>query len=406
MLGLSNMLGKETVVGIDIGSRWMKVAFAESAGQGCWKVSRIAIIPTPEGGVKDGNVVDKQGVAAALRQLLKSANLGHATGAVAAISGAGVIVRHAKMPRISEAVLRKSIRYEAAKYISSSVDDSVIEFEILGPVPGEPDKMYVTLVAAPNEMVNSRLETLDLAGLEPVSIDVEAFALQRVLLECTSTHTKETETLAILDIGSVKTDVNIVSNGQFALTRNIPIAGDHFTNAIKSAKKCDWNDAEALKKQVDLSLLLKADSDPEGQALAKIVQPVIDELLREVRRSTNYYHTQVSEGALQIPGVDEPQEVSRLVVTGGSGLLQGIDKYMAARLGSVVETWNVFDNPSLIADGLSDDFIAANHTVLALCVSLALKEAVSTIAPKKTPAKPNLKVQVETEEEDPMSKAA
>jgi len=404
MLGLSNILGKETVVGIDIGSRWMKVAFVENAGQGCWKVLNVAMIPTPEGGVKDGNVIDKVGVANALRELLRKANLSHATGAVAAISGAGVIVRHAVMPKISEASLRKSIRYEAAKYISSSVEDSVIEFEILGAVPNEPDKMYVTLVAAPNEMVNSRLETLDIAGIEAVSIDVEAFALQRVLLECYANRSQDNETIAILDIGSVKTDVNIVANGQFALTRNIPIAGDNFTNAVKLAKKCDWNTAEELKKQIDMGVLLKTDADPESAALAKVVQPVIDELLREVRRSTNYYHTQVSEKALQIPGVEEPREVTRLVVTGGSGLLLGIDKYMAARLGSTVEIWNVFDSPSLISTSLPAEYLAANHSVLALSVSLALKETVVTPAKKKPESKPVLTLQ--TEEIDSLAEAA
>ncbi len=404
MLGLSSILGKETVVGVDIGSRWMKVAFTESAGQGCWKVTNIAIVPTPEGGVKDGNVIDKVGVAAALRELLRNSKLSHATGAVAAISGAGVIVRHAKMPRIPEAALRKSIRYEAAKYVSCSVDDSIIEFEIIGPVPGEPDKMDVTLVAAPNEMVNSRIETLELAGLEAVSIDVEAFALQRLLLECASSNAHKDETLAILDIGSVKTDVNIVAEGQFALTRNISIAGDHFTNALKAARRCEYDEAEALKKQVDMSCLLRADADPDAMALAKCIQPVLDELLREVRRSTNYYHTQISERALLIPGVEEPREVTRLIVTGGSGLLTGIDKYMSARLGTPVETWNVFDNPSLISSSLPTEFLEANHTVLALCVSLAMKETANAAAANKPAAKKKLKIV--TTEEEPLAEAA
>ena len=404
MLGLSNILGKETIVGIDIGSRWMKVALAEVAGEDCWKITNIAVAPTPEGCVKDGNVIDKQAVAAALRELLYKANLGHATGAVAAISGAGVIVRHAKMPRITEASLRKSIRYEAAKYISSSIDDSVIEFEILGPVDGAPDKMNVTLVAAPKEMVNSRLETLDLAGLDTIAIDVEAFALQRVLLEHGGRPSLLEETIAILDIGAVKTDVNIVASGQFALTRNIPIAGDNFTNAIKVARKCEWDEAEKLKKTVDMGVLLKADSDPESLALAKIVQPVLDELLREVRRSTNYYHTQIGEKALQIPGVEEPLEVSRLVVTGGSGLLQGIDKYMSARLGSPVEVWNVFDNSAFLTGSLSTDFVESNHAVLALCVSLAIKELTVKPVVKKAPDKTRLTLK--THDEEPISKAA
>jgi type IV pilus assembly protein PilM len=261
----------------------------------------------------------------------------------------------------------------------------------------------VTLVAAPNEMVNSRIEAIEMAGLEAVSIDVEAFALQRVLLECAESRVHDNETLAILDIGSVKTDVNIVANGKFALTRNIQIAGDHFTNALKNSRKCDWDAAEALKKKVDMACLLRSESDPEALALAKTIQPVLDELLREVRRSTNYYHSQISERALQIPGVAEPQEVTRMVVTGGSGLLLGIDKYMSARLGSPVETWNVFDSPSLVSSELTDDFIAENHTVLSLCVSLALKEC-GAYAPGKPVPLPQTKIVLN--EDDPLEKAA
>ena len=37
----------------------------------------------------------------------------------------------------------------------------MIEFEITGPVPGEDDKMSVMLVAAPNDMVESRLAALN-----------------------------------------------------------------------------------------------------------------------------------------------------------------------------------------------------------------------------------------------------
>jgi type IV pilus assembly protein PilM len=252
--------------------------------------------------------------------------------------------------------------------------------------------------------VNSRLETLDMAGLEAVAVDVEAFALQRVLLECRGKKTPVDETIAILDIGAVKTDVNIVASGQFALTRNIQIAGDHFTNAIKVTKKCDWNTAEKIKKQVDMSALLESDADPERLSLAKAIQPVLDELLREIRRSTNYYHTQISERALQIPEVDEPREVTRLMVTGGSGLLKGIDRYMSARLGSPVETWNVFDNPSIIADNIASEFVEQNHSVLALCVSLALKDV--SAVPAIGNASPKNALRMQTDQEEALTKAA
>jgi type IV pilus assembly protein PilM len=162
---------KESMIGVDIGSRLLKICYAEPADHGRWKILRTSFAPTPRDSVRDGVVVDRAAVGNALRELIKSAGLSHVTGACAAIAGASVIVRHVKMTKMPEALLRKSVRYEAAKYISTSIESSVIEFEILGQDATEPDKMNVMLVAAPSDMIASRLETLEIAGLEPLAID-------------------------------------------------------------------------------------------------------------------------------------------------------------------------------------------------------------------------------------------
>jgi type IV pilus assembly protein PilM len=284
------------------------------------------------------------------------------------------------MPRMAESILRKSVRFEAAKYISSSVEDSLIEFEITGPVPGEPDKMGVMLVAAPNDMVESRLLTLTEAGLEPVAIDIEAFCLQRALLDLSPTRPGDGVTLALLDIGAVTTDVNIVTNGQFALTRNISIGGDNFTGALKAVSpRQEWADLERLKSEVDMGALLNPEADPEKVALARAVQPVMDELLREVRRSTNYYQSQLSDPAnSNLPASITPETgggaVSKIVVTGGSAKMQGLEAYMAARLGAAVEIWNVFDSPALDTTAFAPEFLTENASLLTTGVGLALKE--------------------------------
>ncbi len=381
MLGL-NIFGKETVVGVDIGSRLIKVVQAEAGrAPGQWRITRAAVAPTPPESVRDGVVVDRPAVAKALRDLCSLASI-DANGAASAISGTSVIVRHVKMPRMSEAILRKSVRFEAGKYISSSVDDSLIEFEITGPVPGEPDKMGVMLVAAPNDMVDSRLLTLSEAGLEPVAVDVEAFALQRALLEMTATRPGDGVTLALLDIGAATTDVNIVTNGQFALTRTISIAGDQFTQSLKGVHpRLEWAELEALKAQVDMGALLQPDAEPDAVALAKAVQPVMDELLREVRRSMNYYQSQLTDTInSNLPaGVTADTgggAVSKIVLSGGSARMRGLDAYMSARLGASVEVWNVFDNPALDTSAFAPEFLQANFALLTNGVGLALKELV------------------------------
>lgn len=390
MLGLGRIFGKETVVGVDIGSRLIKVVQAEAGrGAGEWRITRAAVGATPPEAVRDGVVVDRRAVAQALRDLFQLAAI-EATGASAAISGSSVIVRHVKMPRMAESVLRKSVRFEAGKYISTSVEDSLIEFEITGPVPGEADKMGVMLVAAPNDMVESRLLTLSEAGVEPVAVDIEAFALQRALLDLSSTRPGDGLTLALLDIGAVTTDVNIVTNGQFALTRNISIAGDNFTGALKAASsRQEWSELEELKAQVDMSTLLSPDADPEQIGLARAVQPVMDELLREVRRSTNYYQSQLNDPASSIlpPGVGEGSgAVSKIVITGGSAKMRGLESYMSARLGVPVEVWNVFDNPALDTTAFAPSFLQENHALLTTGVGLALKELTDGVGGRAIPA--------------------
>lgn len=388
MLGLSQVFGREIVAGVDIGSRYIKAVQAESAGPGRWRILRAAVVPTPKDSVRDGVVVDPQAAGAAVRELFKTAGI-DANGAAAAISGASVIVRHVKLPRMAESVLRKSVRYEAGKYISSSVEDSQIEFEITGAVPGEDDKMGVMLVAAPNDMVESRLATLEAAGLEPIAIDVEAFALQRALLDLAGGMPGAGVTLALLDIGALTTDVNIVTDGRFALTRNISIAGDNFTTALKNVtRKTEWADLEELKTQVDMATLLLPDADPEAAALARAVQPALDELLREVRRSINYYQSQLSDPAnSNLPaGVSVETgggAVSKIVVTGGSARLKGIDTYMAARLGTPVEIWNVFDNPSFDVSAFAPEFLHEHHALLSTGIGLALRDLGPTVTHRR-----------------------
>lgn len=381
MLGLSQAFGKEKIVGVDIGSRRIKVVQAEAGrSPGSWQITKAAVGETPADAVRDGIVVDQAGVAAALRALLLSAGI-EANAAVAAISGSSVIVRHIKLPRMAQSILQKSVRFEAAKHISSSIEESMVEFEIAGPVPGEEEKMSVMLVAAPNEMVESRLAALTLAGLEPVAVDVEAFALQRALVDLSPTKPGEGITLALLDIGATTTDVNIITNGMFALTRNIPIAGDSFTQALKSVRpEADWATLEALKTEVDMASLLQPDADPGTAALARAMQPALDELLREVRRSTNYYQSQLADEANSIlpPGINAQAAgaVSTLVITGGSAKIKGLETYMAARLGIPVETWNPFENPAFDASRFAPSFVEDNHALLVTGIGLALKELV------------------------------
>ncbi len=387
------VFNKQGIVGLDLGSYTIKAVQVEPTRTG-WRLVQLAQCPTPADSIRDGVIVQPEEVASAIKRLLRD-NAFRASAAVTAIAGASVIVRQVTLPKMTEAMLSKTIRYEAGKYVSTSIEDSYVGFEILGDVESAPQEgeqaekqMQVLLVVAPREMVDAQIRTVELAGLEALAIEVEAFALYRALFE---TNRVAMERLggrpaAIADIGATYTNLYIVSSDGFFLTRTIPIAGDAFTQTVQSLLHCSWSEAERFKRTVDFKQLLKrrstrsratateAEAMPEStmgseeEAVLKAMQGQVDELLREVRRSLHYYQSQFPEGSPQ-------GQVGNLIITGGSSQLSGLAEYASARLGLEVETGDPFNNPDFDTAHISAEALQMFTPVLGIAVGLAVREA-------------------------------
>lgn len=315
-----NPFGKESYVGIDVGSYSIKAAQLEPSRTG-WVLTRYGSHPTPPEAVKDGVIVAPDIVSEAVRQLIHECHIS-ATTANVGVAGSSVIVRSVKLPKMTESALRKSIRFEAGKYVPSSIDDSYIEFDILGDV--EDGKMDVLVVAAPKDMVEARVETMRGAGLDTEVVDIEGFALYRSLVEAPENSDLRHRTIALVDMGAGHTHISVVANGQFALTRTIPIAGGTFTEALSAYFRTDVQAAEATKRDLDFGPLANADPNPQDSPALRLLQPIVDELVREIRRSINYYQTQQTEQA--------GQPVDALLLSGGASAMKGIGEYLGFKL--------------------------------------------------------------------------
>ena len=389
-MAFPHLFSRDKTIAIDIGSALIKLMQIERAGDG-WRVSRAVVHPTPPGACHDGMIADIPAVASAIKDALRGADM-HATGALAAVSGSQVLVRHVQLPKMSEAVLRKSIRFEAAKYISASVDDSIVEFEIVEQHHAE-GQMQVMLVATPRELIESRVAVIEEVGLEALVVDVEAFALIRSLVEFSRDPSILQDTIALVDMGAGHTDLNIVSEGQFQLTRNIPIAGTSLTQAIKSLINCDDTEAEALKRAVHIGPRLTTAGEPPDENLvkaARAIQPLLDELLREIRRSLHYFQSQFSENSAQ-------KVVSRLLLTGGTSRMSGLPEYISAKLGVRAKLLNVISDGTIERGSLTDEDATGDGPLFGVVAGLVLKEespAVTSVASKA--AVPKSEAPVET----------
>ena len=336
------MFGKRSYVGLDIGHYAIKAVQIERTQSG-WRITKRSSCQTPNDSVRDGIVLDAEAVGGAIKQMLKTATIS-ATAAVIAVAGGTVVVRTVKMPKMAEAALRRYIKIEASRYVPSSVEDSFIECEILGP-SGE-QQMDVLIVAAPKELVQSRLRACEAAGLDVDVVDVEAFAMFRSLIEADTNADWQNDTMALIDVGAATTTVSVVTKGVFAMTRSIPQGGTTLTESLRTYFKLTPEDAESGKLQLDFRDLMKEDGPKENPPL-RILQPIMDELVREIRRSLNYYQSQQTDSG-------QPNPVQRIVVTGGGAQLTGFSEYMSEKLGIPVLSSGVFDNPRFVFGGIDE----------------------------------------------------
>lgn len=334
-----NPLKKKAYVGVDLGSSTINVVQVERGGE-IWRVTRWATVPTPKDAVRDGVITQVEVVADAIKHALKLAKIS-ANAAVIAVAGGSVIVRAVRIPKMTEATLRKSIKFEAGRYVPSSIEDSFIEFEIIGDAPD--GNMDVLIVASPREIVETRIAACEKAGLDVEVVDIEAFAMYRALVEASTDPGLSAETLALIDVGASSTNVSVVAGGVFAMTRSIPQAGNTLTEALKSYFKLNDEDAEDGKAQLDMASLLGDDKVMENPPL-RVLQPHVDDLIREIRRSLNYYQSQQTEAGKGSP-------VTRLVISGGGASLAGLAPYFENKLGIPVSCSGVFDNPRFVPVG-------------------------------------------------------
>lgn len=273
-----------------------------------------------------------------------------------AVSGKNVIFRYINMAQMSSDEMRNAVRFEADKYIPFDVDDVTIDTQKLLDLPGAGDaastEMKVLLVAAKNSLVVDQAEMLQQLGLQPFSTSVDAFALGNAyeLSDIVSPGLQGSDhTIALVDIGAVKTSINILRNNVTYFAREVPVGGQDITSAITRRFGLEAFEAEALKR----------DAGEQVSDVHDAVSPVLDDLGNEINLSFDFFENQF-EG-----------EVQEVFLSGGSVLLpfleEGLEKIFEKR----TRVWNPIEGLKVRSDNVDIDALNGAAPQLAVAVGLA-----------------------------------
>jgi len=338
---------KKTTVGLDIGSSSIKVVEIAQDRTGNRLVNYGISEPFSEA-IVDGEIMDRQMVHEAITNLLESRQIKNRN-VVTAVSGRAVIVKKILMDRLSEEDAKEAIQWEAEQHVPYDINDVSLDFQIINPNVDQ-KKMQVLLVAAKKDMIANHAEIIREAGLSPVIIDVDSFAIQNAV-EANYDLMPE-ETVALLNIGAEITNLNIIRNGVPHFTKDLSVGANSFVEGIQRRHNVS---------QVDALNALRGRGD-SGIDVASIVQTTCEDVSVQIDRAVAF-----------LKSAGDADRVDRILLSGGSARVPGLTEFLNGRHHVPVEIVNPLQKLSYdsgLFDGDSPDQVAP---LLTVAIGLALR---------------------------------
>ncbi len=320
---------KQSLVGLDIGSHTITAVELELQPNKTHRRVRWGISPPLAEAIVDGEIMDRQLVTDAITNLLESRGI-KSRNVVAAVSGRAVIVKKITMNKLSAEDAQQAVYWEAEQHVPYDINDVSLDFEILGPAPNDPKQMQVLLVAAKKDMVMSFGDLIREAGLEPVMVDVDSFAAQNALEA--NYDFRSDEVVAIVNLGSEITNINIVQGGVPYFTKDLQVGGTTFVEAAQRRFNLSQSEAAAAVRGEDGGSL----------EMGPVIEQACEGLATALERAQAYLRT-----------AGEANAITRVMLCGGSAMTPGVSEFIGRRFGVPAEIANplarVSYDPALFA---------------------------------------------------------
>jgi type IV pilus assembly protein PilM len=350
---VSMLTPRRQLVGLDIGSSSIKLVQLKQS-KGRYFLQKFGVKPLEPEVIVDGTVMDEGRVVSAIRELFDESKVKNKQVAIS-ISGHAVIVKKISLPPMPDEELEGQVKLAAEQYIPFDINEVNIDFHVLPPdSAAEPQgDMSVILVAAKKDKINELTELVKGAGLVPMVMDVDAFAIEN--MHAINYPMAQDETTALVNVGASVMNVNIVRGGASLFTRDIPLGGNRYTEAIQRELGMSYEEAEQSKRG-------ERGGDSAAASLGNVIESVNGEVASEIARTVDYFKTSMAH-----------VEVDRVLVCGGVAKARGLIQHLGDRIQTPVEVADPFSEIDVTGNDFDAEALAELAPSAAVGVGLALR---------------------------------
>ncbi|PWT95048.1 MAG: pilus assembly protein PilM [Blastocatellia bacterium] len=344
-------MGKKNLVGLDIGSSSVKAVELAKKGAGL-QLLNLGFENLQQDTIVDGQIMELNNVSNVISSIFREHQI--KTNKVAAgVSGHSVIVKNIVLPQMSEAELQESFSWHAEEHIPFDIADVNLDYELTG---NSSESLHVLMAACKSDKIATVKQAIQLAGKQPVIIDVDAFAMQNCYE--INYQPKANEIVALLNIGASTMNINIVKGTRSVFARDAQVGGSHYTSLLQKELGLSFEQAEAVKRGQPLP------SGIEPRPIQPIIASVSDTLALEVKKTMDFYRTTASHG---------DEGIQKILLAGGGSKLPGLAEYLANRFEIPVEVFDPFRHIDVDDKKFDPEYMREIVPEMAVAVGLALR---------------------------------
>lgn len=364
------LFGKKfSLVGLDIGSSSIKVGEVVDTKSGR-TLRNFGMVDIPPGLIEEGVIKDPEAIADYIRTLFKDTGIKEQN-VTLSIGGFSIIVKNISVQTMTEDELQNTIQLEAEQYIPFDISDVNLDFQIIGESPTAGDQMDVILVAAKKEMIDDYVNLVQMAKLNPLILDVDAFALQNIFeisygitegdAEAENTGEAEEEPrediVALIDIGASKTSLNILKGTSSVFMRDVSLGCGQINQKIISLANCSPEESEQLKFSDEPDKISTND-------LTEITSSVVTDWCTEIRRALDFFYSTYTD-----------EQVKKIVLSGGGANIKEFKDLLAVETSTDVETIDPFRGVDIDNNRFDASYLEKVAPQAAICMGLAIRRA-------------------------------
>ncbi len=323
-LGSFASFGKKssTLLGIDISSTSIKILQLTAVGNS-YRLENYVIRSLPANSVVEKNISDIDAVGdviGAAVSILKPS----VKDAAVAVAGSAVITKTIEMnAALTDSEMENQIVVEADQYIPYPLDEVSIDFERQSLSERNPELVEVLLAACRRENVDSRVTALELGGLTAKVVDIEAYAIERAYtLLAEQIGSDDEQTVAIVDIGSMMTTLNVILQGKTIYTREQMFGGNALSEEVQRRFGLSAVEAETAMKRGGL---------PEEYEF-EILAPFKETVVQQVSQTLQFFFSS-----------SHYNEVDHILLAGGVAAIDGLADLVQESLSTPVSIANPFE---------------------------------------------------------------